>query len=333
MKLRTMCIFTSSLLGILVFGITMPNLIFDQADGVRVDTIEVHRKRFDIPTEDTIQRYLLIDVTNGDRNGDGVQDFEPLEPVAILLLLPGGEGRLSLNANQREHGGPSFPVHSRYHFAAEGFIVAVMDAASDFLDHNHDSIEDPPGSGFTHRDGLTGHRLFNRVHGDKHKQDLEVVINDLRARYPFLPLWVLGTSRGTESAVVAATELSNPPDGIVLTASLTGPNSHGDLSPGNVDLGRVTVPTLIVTNLDDQCPGTKPEDSIRLKKRFTASPKVQVLIFNGGRTPLNEPCGALSGHTFFGIEESVVDAITKWIKHAERKMKKHHFDHFRSRRN
>jgi hypothetical protein len=295
----------------------MPDCVLGQVAGVRVVTIEGHRKRFDIPTEDATQRYLLIDVSNGDRDGDGVQDFEPLQPVAILLLLPGGEGRLRLNPTGRENGAPYFPIHTRYHFAAEGFIVAAMDAASDFLDHDHGPVEDPSGSNFIHTSGLQGHRLPNRVHGDKHKQDLEAVINDLRDKYPFLPLWVLGTSRGTESAVVAATELSHPPDGIVLTSSVTGPSRRGDLSSTNVDLGLVTVPTLIVTNLDDQCAGTSSEGAKDLRERFTASPRVQLLIFNGGRMPLNEPCGALSPHTFFGIEEQVVDAITKWIKHAK----------------
>jgi len=311
--IKTVAIFALSV------ALVMPDLVYGQVAGVRVVTIQGHRKRFDIPIEDAIQRYLLIDVTNGDRDGDGVPDFEPLQPVAILLLLPGGEGRLRLNPTGRENGASYFPIHTRYHFAAEGFIVVAMDAASDFLDHNHAPVEDPPGSNFIHASGLEGHRLSNRVHGDKYKQDLEAVINDLRGQYPFLPLWALGTSRGTESAVVAATELSNPPDGIVLTSSVTGASRRGDLTPANVDLGRVTVPTLIVTNQDDQCPGTNPDGSKRLKERFTASPRVQLLIFNGGRTPLNEPCGALSPHTFFGIEEQVVDAITKWIKDAEKK--------------
>jgi len=303
---------------LLVLPMLIPVSLFaDHVDpGVRTVTVPPYRLRFDDPTRNAIQRYLLIDVTNGDRDGDHEQDFEPLDPIAILLLLPGGDGRLRLGAGTREVGFPAFPITHRYHFAAEGFIVAAMDAASDFLEHDHATQVD---LGFPHQSGLTGHRLPNRLHGDKYLQDLKAVIDDLRAKFPALSLWPVGISRGTESAAVAATELENPPDGIVLLASLTGPSNLGDLSPGNVDLQRVTVPTLIVTNQDDLCPGTKPEDSKRLKERFTVSPRVQVLIFNGGRTPLNEPCGALSGHTFFGIEESVVDAITRWVRHAEKR--------------
>lgn len=285
--------------------------------GVRTVSIVGHRPGFD-GSGNAIQRYLLIDVSNGDIEGDGIQDFEPLDPVGILLLLPGGEGRLFLTAGTRNTASTNFVARTRYHFAAEGFIVAVMDAASDFLDHNHARIEDPPGSGFIHGSGLEGHRLPNRVHGEKYKQDLKAVIGDLRQKYPGLPLWAVGTSRGTISAAVAATELADPPDGIVLTSSLTGPSRIGDLSPNNIDLGAVNVPTLIVTNQNDQCPRTRPEDSKRLKKRFTGSPRVQVLIFNGGSAPLTDACDPLAGHGFFGIEQKVIESITRWIKHAEK---------------
>jgi hypothetical protein len=71
-----------------------------------------------------------------------------------------------------------------------------------------------------------------------------------------------------------------------------------------------------VTNKNDECPFSKPEDSKAIRTRFTASPRVQVLTFNGGSAPLSETCESLAGHGYFGIEQKVVDAITKWIKHA-----------------
>ena len=89
----------------------------------------------------------------------------------------------------------------------------------------------------------------------------------------------------------------------------------GDLQ--SVDLESINVPALIVTNQDDTCPVTKPEDSKALKIRFTASPRGQVRNFDGGGTPLSDPCESLSGHRFFGIEQKVIEAVTKWIKRAE----------------
>jgi len=279
-----------------------------------------HRKRFDAPTVDAIQRYLLIDVSPVDvspvdeegHEGDGIPD---IDPIAVLMLFPGGSGKLRLEPGDSNTGSANFVVRTRYQFAAEGFVVAVIDAASDFLEHSHGRRRT---DGFRHRSGLRGHRFPSRppsLLGDKYKIDLQAVTDDLRIRFPGLPVWAVGTSRGTNSAAVAAAELDNPPDGIVLTSSLTGPSRDGDLD--EVDLGKVEVPTLIVTNQDDECSATKPEDSKRLKKRFTMSPRVQVLIFKGGSTPLSDGCGGLSGHGFLGIEQKVIDAIARWIKHAE----------------
>jgi hypothetical protein len=39
--------------------------------------------------------------------------------------------------------------------------------------------------------------------------------------------------------------------------------------------------------------------------------------FDGGSTPLSDPCESLSGHGFFGIEQKVIEAVTMWIKRAE----------------
>ena len=258
-------------------------------------------------------RYILINPGVNAEPDDS--DFEPFDPTAVLMLFPGGSGKLRLEPEDLDIGSTNFVVRTRYHIAAEGFVVAVIDAASDFLAHSHGSRRT---AGFRHRSGLRGHRFPSRgpsLLGDKYKIDLQAVTDDLRIRFPGLPVWAVGTSRGTNSAAVAAAELDNPPDGIVLTSSLTGPSRDGDLD--EVDLGKVEVPTLIVTNQDDECSATKSEDSKRLKKRFTMSPRVQVLIFKGGSTPLSDGCGPLSGHGFLGIEQKVIDAIARWIKHAE----------------
>ena len=153
----------------------------------------------------------------------------------------------------------------------------------------------------------------DRLYGDKFQQDLAAVMSDLRARYR-LPLWAVGTSRGALSAAVAAAYVSPPPDGIVLTSSLTGPSATGDLQ--SVALESVDVPALVVTNKDDECPFSKPDDSKALKLRFTASPTVHVMIFDGGSAPLSEACEPLAGHGYFGIEQKVIEAISTWIKKA-----------------
>lgn len=276
---------------------------------VQVVEISGHRARFDNGNPAFV-RYLLIDPGNADPAGDG---FDPIAPRAVLMMFPGGDGRLNLALNQLNTGSTNFVVRTRYHFAAEGYVVAVIDAASDFLAHNHADTTD--ANGFLHGSGLRGHRLPGRLHGDKYLQDLGAVMSDLRARYPDIPLWAVGTSRGTISAAVAAANATPRPDGIVLTSSLTGPSAVGDLR--SVDLESIETPVLIVTNQDDACPFTKPDDSKALRRRFTASRRAQLLIFNGGSAPLSEPCDPLAGHGYFGIEQRVIEAITGWIRHVE----------------
>jgi hypothetical protein len=276
---------------------------------IQVVEINGHRTRFD-NANPALVRYLLIDPSNADPTTDG---FAPIDPIAVLMIFIGGNGTLNLTLTQENTGSTNFLARTRYHFAAEGYIVALVDAASDFLAHDHDDTRD--ASGFLHGSGLRGHRMPSRLHGDKYLQDLAAVMNDLRARYPNLPLWAVGTSQGTISAAVAAANVSPPPDGIILTSSLTGPSALGDLR--SVDLEVINVPALIVTNEDDACSVTKPEDSKALKMRFTASPRVQVRNFDGGSTPLSDPCESLSGHGFFGIEQKVIQTVTKWIERAE----------------
>ncbi len=276
---------------------------------IQVVQILGHRIRFDNANQAFV-RYLLIDPSNADATVDG---FAPINPVAVLMLFIGGDGRLNLGLNTTNPGSINFLVRTRYHMATEAYIVTVVDAASDFLDHNHPDAVD--ANGFLHGSGLSGHRQPNRLYGDKYLQDLAAVMNDLRGRYPNLPLWAVGTSTGTISAAVAAANVTPSPDGIVLTTPLTGPHPFEDLQ--SVDLESIGVVTLIVTNQDDECIYTKPENSKVLNRRFTSSPRVHVLTFNGrSLNPLSDTCGPLSGHGFFGIEQKVIKAITTWIRHA-----------------
>lgn len=259
--------------------------------------VPVPRARFNGAAGDVFVRYILIDPGAADPapapTGDG---FAPLERVAVLVLLIGGDGALGFTAGQVNTGSPNFVARNRNHLAAEGFVVAVVDAANDF---NSSGI------------GLRGRRL-----GAAHRADLEAVMNDLRARYPALPIWAVGHSRGTISAAVMGSAVTPAADGLVLTSSLTGPDAISEDLNG-VALESITAPVLIVTHRDDGCSLTRPEDSEALKERFAASEKVRVKRFNGGSTPISNPCDPLAPHGFFGIDQKAVEAITRWIKRRE----------------
>ena len=280
------------------------------AAGPLVQTVDVtgHRTRFDGPGPAAV-RYLLVDPGNADM---AVNGFAPIATRAVLLLFTGGDGRLGFAAGTTNLASTNFVVRTRLHFAAEGFVVAVVDAANDFLAHQHADILGD--AGYNHGPGLKGHRLPGELYGPQHALDLAAVMADLRARYPRLPLWAVGTSRGTLSAAVAAVAVPLPVNGLVLTSSLTGPDAFGDL--GHLPLEAVTVPTLIVTHKDDGCANTRPEDSRALARRLRGAKKVQVLQFEGGSAPLSNPCDPLDAHGFFGVEQPVIDAIARWILQA-----------------
>jgi hypothetical protein len=269
----------------------IPTFVQAQAPVLQQVVINGHRARFDNGNA-AIVRYILIDPGNAVPARDG---FAPLDRVAVLVMLIGGDGTLGFTANQTNTGSPNFVARNRNHFAAEGFVVAVVDAANDFN---------------ALASGLRGRRL-----GEEHRLDLEAVMSSLRARYPNLPVWAVGHSRGTVSAAVMGASVTAPADGLVLTASLTGPDAAEDLN--GVPLESISAPALIVSHKDEQCFLTLPEDSMALRRRFSASEMVHFALFSGGSTPISNACDPLSPHGFFGVDQKVVEAIAKWIKHRE----------------
>jgi predicted alpha/beta-hydrolase family hydrolase len=239
-----------------------------------------------------IQRFIMLDLAD-----IPPAVTSPVQAQGVLVLFAGGAGRLGVGDLQLSILQTNFLVRVRHHLAAQGFHVAVMDAASDFL-------ERPEGLG------------ADRT-SPQHMQDVAVVIAYLRARFPGLPIWLVGTSRGTISAANAAAVLTGAAaaDGIVLTSSLTRPGTGNPESLQNVPLDAISVPVLIVSHQDDTCSVTLPEDSrtlFRTLKKQNASSDFR--LFDGGFAPLDEPCEALTAHGFFGIEARVVEAIGRFIR-------------------
>jgi hypothetical protein len=219
------------------------------------------------------------------------------DAIATLVMFTGGgllgaeDGQISINAT-------NFLMRSRHLFASLGFNVAVMDAATDFLTCPY---------------GFRGQRLT-----PEHLSDIEVVIDDLRARYPNQEVWVVGICRGTLSAAQAAAELSvesSGPDGLVLLSTVTRLAPFpSNVTIFDVALQTITVPTLIATNKQDECWVTPPNDTKKIKDELTSVSKVHIKRFNGGFEPISSPCWSLSYHNYFGIEPKVVRNIAKWIK-------------------
>ena len=179
-------------------------------------------------------------------------------------------------------------------FTENGLVTALMDAPSARL----------KGEGLA----------FDYRMTEEHAGDIKQAIAKLREMFTGLPVWVVGTSRGSTSAANAAANIKDGgPDGIVLTSSVGVSTRPG----GNIldfALADINIPALVVHHQGDLCVVTPVEGAQEIKARLTGSQSAEIMIFDGGERGSGKECGAKSHHGYLGIEQKVVDTIAAWIK-------------------
>ena len=209
---------------------------------------------------------------------------------ATVILLPGGNGGFGTLID----GQPSsknFLVRTRDSFAAAGLNVAVMSRPSDKSDLDYP----------------------DRVGAD-HLQDIRTLVNTLKADSG-LPVWLVGTSRGTVSATAAAVAFGNSElAGVVLTSSVVSRKKIGAVPMQ--DLGAIRIPVLIVHHEQDDCSICRPDEVPAVLQGLVNAPVKKLMMLSGGDNPTGKSCGALHHHGFIGIENKVVALISQWIKQA-----------------
>lgn len=213
---------------------------------------------------------------------------------ASVILLVGGNGRVGLRPDNIDQPFNNFLARTRDLFAAQGLQVVLLDSPSD-----HTDLGDW------------------RVSAD-HAADIAAVIRYLRAKSN-IPVWLVGTSRGSVSAANAGARLAQGPaetrpDGLVLTSSVTIPAPAEMTTVESSDLTQVRVPVLIVAHRDDHCKYSPPSNAEKLAGAFPNSPKVELMLFDGGEAPRSDPCQPYAQHGYLGIEPKVVSAIAAWIE-------------------
>jgi hypothetical protein len=221
-------------------------------------------------------------------------------PTAAVVLMAGGDGVLDLSpAGQIGTDlNLNFLMRTRHQFARAGMIVAAIDVASD------------------QKGGLNGDvRLSAR-----HAQDIVKVIASLRKRHD-VPVWLVGTSASTISAVSVAARFPSPqsggPDGIVLTSSLTVlAKGLCGRSIYFATLAEIRVPVLSIGHDKDACPCSPGgvEVGRKMMSALKQSPRKEHKVWSGGDPPLSkQPCWARTPHGFLGVENEVVGTIVAWI--------------------
>jgi len=223
-------------------------------------------------------------------------------PRVALVLLVGGGGFLDLDDNgcPRALRGNSL-VRSLPNFQGAGFFTALVDAPSDH----------------TGEDGLAGFRIT-----EKHAEDLSVVIADVQARTK-ASIWLVGTSRGSISAVNAAVRATGPsaPDGLVLTSALMS-GYVGGRKPWvaqtvfDLPLEAIRMPILVVGHAGDKCIRS-PADLMGNITARTSGVREQVVTITGGPgwpgPPSVKACIGRAPHGFVEQEAEVADGIARFI--------------------
>jgi len=241
--------------------------------------LAVEEKVADVPTRAQITERMLV--------------IAPPDATATVILLAGGHGGLRITpSGTLRYGKGNFLVRSRELFASQKLNAIVLDAPSD--------RQSPP-----FLDG--GFRQT-----PEHAQDLKAVIREMKQKFG-VPVWLVGTSRGTQSAAYVATQLhgADGPDGIVLTSTiLRDPYSR---AVPQMPLDAIRIPVLVVHHEQDGCRLCPYADVSWMMRKFDNAPRKEAIAFTGGRDQ-GDPCEAFAHHGYNGIERETVDAIKAWIR-------------------
>jgi dienelactone hydrolase len=210
-------------------------------------------------------------------------------PRAGAILYIGGNGNLSGAKN-------NFVMRIRQKLADAGLLLVIPDAPSD-------------------RVGKTDLQGNFRASA-QHAADAQGLVQFIKkqAAGGDLPVFAIGTSRGSTSAANAAGRLG--PDliaGVALTSSVTRKGDRGQISVYETPVDKIVQPALVMWHLHDACNETPPADAGKLAQSLTASAKVTVKTLDGGAPPKSAACNALSAHGYYGIEDQAAEAILAWI--------------------
>jgi pimeloyl-ACP methyl ester carboxylesterase len=211
--------------------------------------------------------------------------------TATVILLPGGAGGFGQLVDGKPSG-ENFLVRTRDFFADAGLNVAVMGRASDMddLDYAYRTAPD-------------------------HVKDIKLLV-DYMKKDSGLPIWLVGTSRGTVSATAAAISFGNDNlAGIVLTSSVVRPKQVGAVP--KQDLASIRIPVLVLHHQKDDCKVCSPLEVPAIINGLRNAPMKKLIMVSEGGNPMGDPCGNQHYHGYIGMEKTAVKLITGWIKHPE----------------
>jgi hypothetical protein len=208
---------------------------------------------------------------------------------ALLVFLPGSDGVVGLDSAGGIHKlGGNFLVRTISQWSAQGFDVVLPDAPN-------------------------GTSLFGQRHLPAYADAISKAI-DFGRSHANLPVWLIATSLGSISAVNGAAHLGSKVSGVVLASSVTRPGRAGE-TLFDAEPGAISVPVLIVNNQYDTCSVSPPGDAPSILSALTRSPRKElVTVASSQIVRQSDPCEGMSPHGYLGIEGTVVQRISDWIR-------------------
>jgi hypothetical protein len=214
-------------------------------------------------------------------------------PQALALLFVGGNGNIQLRGVGKDirFAAGHFLARMRGEFTRNRVLPVLLDVPSD---QQAKGIDDE----------------FRR--GPQHAVDVRAVLAELKKRYPGLPVFLVGGTKGTISVANLAAQLDREVAGAVFASALF--YDAGRPPPPlllSFNFAALRVPVLLVHHVADDCPFSFYEEAQRLSQRY-GFPLIGV---KGGHPPKGRPCEFLTPHGFYGQEARTADAIAGWMLH------------------
>jgi hypothetical protein len=229
----------------------------------------------------------LLQVPNGRGSTVPVYWEKTEGATATVVLLAGGNGQVKFGGNGKPRGN-NFLIRTYQLFADQKLNVAVVGTA----DNTELSYE-------------------FRV-SDEHTSNLAAIATTVRS-LSTLPVWLVGTSRGTISAAATAIRYDGKKliDGIVLTSAVVGYKHRESVSRQDID--KIHIPVLVYMHENDGCVHCQLSDAKAIGSKFKNSSVYGFKAVSGGSGPSGDVCGGQHYHGFIGMEDQAVTDIAAWI--------------------
>jgi pimeloyl-ACP methyl ester carboxylesterase len=248
----------------------------------------VRSEGFDPPTTDEVAGERVVDIPLADGDHQRVLYATPQHPLATIVMLPGGAGDVGVERDGDVRHDDNFVVRTRGMWVAKNYAVLIPDT----IDHAN----------------LRGMRS-----SPAYASLVEKLIKFAHTQAPG-PVFLLGTSQGSIAAMNGAAHAApGVIAGVVLTESVSRiGGSHETVFSANPQ--DVRAAALVVANRDDKCDVAPPQDAPTIAAAMTHAQNVKVVVVAGGVYRSRKTCGSLTPHGYYGIEGSVVDAISNWMR-------------------